>query len=110
MAAASQRKSDYLLIDISNSFTKLAFSSQHRVARPSRLRTQGVTIAAIKRLLAERSVRAVVVSSVVPAKNGAISKAAGAVRVVFVGAKTDLGVGIDYPTPASIGADRLANA
>jgi len=110
MAAASQRKSDYLLIDISNSFTKLAFSSQHRVARPSRLRTQGVTIAAIKRLLAKRSVRAVVVSSVVPAKNGAITKAAGAVRVVFVGAKTDLGVGIDYPTPASIGADRLANA
>jgi type III pantothenate kinase len=29
---------------------------------------------------------------------------------VFVGPKTDLGVGIDYPAPGSIGADRLANA
>ena len=31
-------------------------------------------------------------------------------RTITVGAKINLGVGIDYPKPASIGADRLANA
>jgi len=30
--------------------------------------------------------------------------------VKFVGAKCNLGVGVDYPNPDSIGADRLANA
>lgn len=30
--------------------------------------------------------------------------------ILFVSAKCNLGVGVDYPTPASIGADRLANA
>ncbi len=31
-------------------------------------------------------------------------------RVLFIDAKCDLGVGVDYPAPETIGADRLANA
>ena len=51
------------------------------------------------------------VSSVVPEKNSAISKAAKKkARVVWLDWKLNLGVGIDYPNPQSIGADRLANA
>src|SRR5207249_11804718 len=52
----------------------------------------------------------VVVSSVVPAKNSAILKAAGKRKVLWVDWKLKLGVDIDYPKPQSIGADRLANA
>jgi type III pantothenate kinase len=53
----------------------------------------------------------VVVSSVVPGKNSAISRAARKkVKVLWLDWKLKLGVGIDYPKPQSIGADRLANA
>ena len=51
-----------------------------------------------------------VVSSVVPAKNSAILKAAGETDVLWLDRKLKLGVEIDYPKPQSIGADRLANA
>jgi len=110
MRTGSKPEIDYLLIDVSNSFTKLAFSSAERVARPSQMPTRKLTQSALTKLITSRRIRAIVVSSVVPAKNGLIKKAAGAARVLFVDAKTNLGVGVDYPAPHSIGADRLANA
>jgi type III pantothenate kinase len=55
-------------------------------------------------------VRAIIVSSVVPKRNKAITAAAGSTRVLFLSPRLDLGVGVDYPEPGSIGADRLANA
>ena len=62
-------------------------------------------------LLVQREARKVVVSSVVPAKNSAISRAARKkAKVIWLDWKLKLGVGIDYPKPQSIGADRLANA
>jgi len=61
--------------------------------------------------LRQRQVRKVVVSSVVPTKNSAISKAAHTkARVLWLDWKLKLGVAIEYPNPQSIGADRLANA
>ena len=39
-----------------------------------------------------------------------VKRGAGKTPVTFVDPKTKLGVGIDYPNPRSIGADRLANA
>ena len=110
MAAASKRKTDYLLIDVSNSYTKFAFSTLHRVARASRIRTKDVTAAAVKAVLGGRPVGAVIVSSVVPAKKAAIKKAVGSLPLLFVNPASNLGVGVDYPAPHSIGADRLANA
>ena len=101
---------DYLLIDISNSFTKLAFATTRRVAKPMRLPTEKLSASALRRILRGQSVGAVVVSSVVPKKNKVIERAAGSARTLFLNTKLDLGVGIDYPAPRSIGADRLANA
>jgi type III pantothenate kinase len=101
---------DYLLIDISNSFTKLAFATTKRVQRASRLPTKKLNVRALKDFLGARSVSAIVVSSVVPKKNAVIRKAAKGLRVLFVNGYVDLGVAIDYPSPRSIGADRLANA
>lgn len=61
--------------------------------------------------LRQQKVQKVVVSSVVPAKNSAISRAAKKrAKVVWVDWKLKLGVEIDYPKPRSIGSDRLANA
>ena len=110
MRAAPKRKIDYLLIDVSNSFTKLAFSTRDRVSRAIKIPTKKLTRDALEQHLRSREVTAVVVSSVVPAKNRTIANAAGKSRVLFIGADCRLGVGVDYPAPQTIGADRLANA
>jgi type III pantothenate kinase len=105
-----KRTTDYLLVDISNSYTKLAFASRRRLAKPMRHPTKGLTVALLRRLLRGQKVQTVVVSSVVPRKNKVIAAAAGSSRLLFLTPQLDLGVGIDYPAPRSIGADRLANA
>ena len=110
MRASGKRATDYLLIDISNSFVKLAFATTQKIRKPMRLPTNKLTATAMRRLLSGRKVETIIVSSVVPKKNRAISAAAGSARVLFLNPKLDLGVGIDYPKPHSIGADRLANA
>jgi len=104
------RGSDYLLVDISNSYAKFAFASRRRVLAPTRMPTSKLSSGVVARTLRERNVGKMVVSSVVPAKNSAILKAAGKVNVLWLDWKLELGVEIDYPNPQSIGADRLANA
>jgi type III pantothenate kinase len=105
------RRSDYLLIDISNSYAKIAFASRERIANPAPIPTARLSINVVAEFLRRRQVKKLVVSSVVPAKNAAISKAAhNKAQVLWLDSKTQLGVAIDYPKPESIGADRLANA
>jgi len=110
MRVAGQRTTDYLLVDISNSYTKLAFATKRKIGKPTRHPTNELTIPVLRRILHGRSVEAVVVSSVVPRKNKVVAKAAGSAYLLFLGPELDLGIGIDYPAPRSIGADRLANA
>ena len=105
------RRSDYLLIDVSNSYAKLAFASKERVSDPARIPTSKLSSSVVAAFLRRRHVRKVVVSSVVPEKDSAISKAAhNKAEVLWLDWKMNLGVAIDYPKPQSIGADRLANA
>jgi type III pantothenate kinase len=105
------RHSDYLLIDVSNSYAKLAFASRDRVSNPARIPTSELSSNVVAGFLKRREVKKLVVSSVVPTKNSAISKAAhNKAQVLWLDWKLKLGVTIDYPKPRSIGADRLANA
>ena len=97
-----------LLIDISNSFTKTCLVVGDSISRVKRLPTPSLDAAQILALYPSNQIEAVVLSSVVPSKNLVIHAAFA--RVLEVGAALDLGVGIDYPSPRSIGADRLANA
>jgi type III pantothenate kinase len=106
----ARRKFDYLLIDISNSFTKIAFATKTRISRPTRLRTKDLTSQKIRALLHGKKVDRIVVCSVVPVKNAGIRKAAGGTKILWLGPRLKLGVKIDYPKPNMIGADRLANA
>jgi type III pantothenate kinase len=101
---------DYLLIDISNSFTKFAFARRTALFRSKRVATRDFTAAYLRRVLKKRKVGRLVVSSVVPKKNRAIRRAAGTNKVLWLSSRSKLGVGIDYPVPRTIGADRLANA
>ncbi len=104
------RRSDYLLIDVSNSYAKVAFASRDRLSNPARILTSEISSSVVAEFLRRRHVNKVVVSSVVPTKNSAISKAAhNKAQVLWLNSKLKLGVTIDYPKPESIGADRLAN-
>jgi type III pantothenate kinase len=100
-----------LLIDVSNSYAKIAFASRERVFNPTRVPTAELSSRMIAEFLRRRQVKKLVVSSVVPTKNSAISKAGhNTAQVLWLNWKLKLGVTIDYPKPQSLGADRLANA
>ena len=110
MPARDSLTTDYLLIDVSNSFVKLAPATTEKIGKTVRLPTSKLTAAAIRQILRTRRARTIVISSVVPKKNKAIERGAGSARALFLTPGLNLGVGIDYPQPGSIGADRLANA
>jgi len=105
------RRSDYLLIDVSNSYAKIAFASKQRVSKPAQISTAKLSSGVVAEFLGRRQVKKLVVSSVVPTRNSAISKGAhNKAQVLWLDWKLKLGVAIDYPNVGSIGADRLANA
>lgn len=106
----SKARFDYLLIDISNSFTKIALSTTKRISRPARIPTHSLTSQKLRPYLRGKRVGRIIVCSVVPAKNAVIRKSAGSTKILWLGPRVQLGVRIDYPNPKSIGADRLANA
>ena len=110
VSQAMARATDYLLIDISNSFTKLAFASTDRIALRKRLPTERFNASFLRAFVGNRQIRRWVVCSVVPKKNREVRKAAGKTKVFWLGPGVNLGVGVNYPNPKSIGADRLANA
>jgi type III pantothenate kinase len=106
----SATAADFLLIDNSNSFTKFALARAEKVGRVRKVRTAELNATSLKNALAGWKWKAAVLSSVVPAKGEAIAEYLSPTSVLQVSAKVKLGVGIDYPQPKSIGADRLANA
>src|SRR5688572_21010479 len=103
---------DYLLIDNSNSFTKFALASREKIGPSRKLRTSEVAPASLKKTLRGWRWKTVVLSSVVPDKGEVMANylKTGTTKVLKVSAKIRLGVGVKYPKPATIGADRLANA
>src|ERR1041384_3250378 len=108
---AAKKQVDYLLVDISNSYTKLAFATTQRLTTTLRHPTAKLTTGLLRRILSRQNVRAIIVSSGAPQKNRVVAAAAaGSLRVLFLNPDLDLGVGIDYPSPKTIGADRLPKA
>jgi type III pantothenate kinase len=97
-----------LVIDISNSFTKFAVCRGVAIGRLHRIPTPELTAVAFA--AATRTLRfdAAIVGSVVPARTAAVRRA---LRTPLheLRHRSPLGVTIDYPKPAAIGADRLAN-
>jgi type III pantothenate kinase len=104
------RAKNYLLIDISNSFTKVALATSRGISQPKRIATKKLTTSFLRSFLNKRKIDIFVVCSVVPKKNRAVKGVAGKRKVLWVSPRLELGVGIDYPNSKAIGADRLANA
>src|SRR5437762_3287549 len=99
---------EFLLIDISNSFTKFALASCEKLGEGREIATAKLDAATLRKITRGWKFERVVLSSVVPAKSTLIASLKKAVLRVSPNLK--LGVGVDYPNPKRIGADRLANA
>lgn len=102
-------RGNILLVDISNSFVKLAVARGGRIGRVHRLPTKTLAAAQIRTIVGTRLLAGTVAASVVPKKNREVNAACGP-GVCWIGPSVKLGVGIDYPNPQGIGPDRLANA
>ena len=102
-------RGEVLLVDISNTFAKLAIAKNGRIGRVHRLPTGSLQAAQIREITDGHRLRGTVAASVVPKKCREVDSACGP-GVCWVGPDIKLGVGIDYPSPRGIGADRLANA
>lgn len=110
-------KHTFLVIDIGNTSTSLGLYRGGRVSRVGRIekvvQTDGSVADAMKKAAGNSRVTAVGIASVVPSLNplwrGAVQRLFS-VDPVFIDHTLPLGVNVTYPKPASIGADRLANA
>ena len=103
---------DYLLIDISNSFTKIVPSSaKSLVDNIISIPTNEINERCLKDLSwnSDLSDFSVILSSVVPKLNTKVESVFGKERILEISNSVNIGE-IDYPEPQSIGADRLANA
>lgn len=102
----------WLLIDNSNTRTKFALAAAETLL-PWRgvLSTSEVSSETLESLLDGVEFDAVMICSVVPAKAAVFSEYFdGGKPLHFLTCASPLGMGIDYPQPSQIGADRLANA
>jgi type III pantothenate kinase len=106
-----------LVVDIGNTSTSVGCYAAGRVLRVQRIETARAASAAIRRIaraaLAGRAARGAMIASVVPRVDDiwrdALEPIIGG-PVAFVSHRLQLGLPLRYPRPASIGADRLANA
>ncbi|MDB6077589.1 MAG: type pantothenate kinase [Akkermansiaceae bacterium] len=102
----------WLLIDNSNTRTKFALGDATRLSTwRAWLPTAEISDASLNTLLAEIKIDGVLLCSVVPEK-ARIIREHFEPRLPFhaMSARSRLNIGIDYPQPEQIGADRLANA
>jgi type III pantothenate kinase len=106
-----------LLFDIGNTHTHLGLANDQRVAKQTDIPTLawfgggGATL--VKKFVGKNKIVGAALCSVVPRATPFVRKTVRAtwkLATLELNAKTIRGVGVDYPTPATIGADRLANA
>lgn len=102
----------WLLVDNSNTRTKFALGDAEGLREwRGTLPTADVSPETLSPLLENISFEGALVGSVVPAKAEVLLEfLAQRGPVHRLGPESPLGIGIDYPMPAQIGADRLANA
>jgi type III pantothenate kinase len=106
-----------LLFDIGNTHTHLGLADGERVIKHVNVPTakwfDRSASALVKRFVGRNKIDGAVLCSVVPRATPLarkLARAAWNLEIIEINAKTARGVGIDYPKPKTIGADRLANS
>lgn len=117
MAQRVQHRCVLLLLDIGNTHTHAAVAETARMMRPTNFPTTAwknrKLPSQLSTILRRKAPAGVALCSVVPEVTGNAARAvqsAWGVKVFQLDAQTARGIGIDYPRPKTIGADRLANA
>jgi type III pantothenate kinase len=106
-----------LLFDIGNTHTHIGLADDQRVLRQTDISTLawfgGGAAALVEKFTGKNQITGAVLCSVVPRATPLVRRT---VRTLWkldtleLNAQTIRGVGVDYPKPATIGSDRLANA
>ncbi len=101
----------HLLIDNSNTRTKFAISENGKL-HPwiERVNTAEISEQTITKALSDQQWDATLLCSVVPEKAAIIAATLSDQLIHQLCYKSKLGIGINYPKPEQIGADRLVNA
>ncbi len=106
-----------LLFDIGNTHTHLGLATDKRVVNQANIPTRewiGRKAAAlVKKFVGGKKINGTILCSVVPQATPLVRKAVRSfwnLDTLELNAQTVRGVGIDYPKPKTIGADRLANS
>ncbi len=104
----------HLLIDNSNTRTKFSIS-EHGKLEPwiTHINTTEISAQTIQEALKDQRWDSTLLCSVVPKKAITLSQTISDISgkpLHQLSYKSKLGIGIDYPTPSQIGADRLVNA
>ena len=106
-----------LLLDIGNTHTHVAFAPRSQVRGRKEILTKrwfdGSAASELESLIAGRRISAAAICSVVPAATPIARDLIQSIRGIStfeLTCKTSGRLGIDYPKPETIGADRLANA
>ena len=98
-----------LLIDVGNGRTKFGLASSEDILERREHPTRELSPAAVREVVKGWQFESVVICSVVPKVLPAFREVFGS-QLIELRYDTPLGIGIRYPKPESIGADRLANA
>jgi type III pantothenate kinase len=106
-----------LLFDIGNTHTHLGLANRRRVVKQTDILTRdwrrGSAESQVRKFVGRKKLEGAAVCSVVPAVTPYVRKFVQRnwnLTCLELTAKTVRGVGIDYPKPKTVGADRLANA
>ena len=101
----------WLVADLSNSTCKFAITTRKCIIATERLATTSLSLDKLNEILQKWPIEQVIIASVVPKATQLITRFCKKknLPLLCIDAKTDLGIKIRYPNPASIGADRLVN-
>jgi type III pantothenate kinase len=99
----------FLLINLNNTTTKFALADAERIEAKRIIPTGKLTTRSVRRITASWRFDRAILGSVVPSKN-TLFRTLLRKQLLELTPALDLGIGIDYPQPKQIGADRLANA
>jgi type III pantothenate kinase len=106
-----------LLLDIGNTHTHVGLANDCRVVKQTNIPTRewfgGNAPSLVNRFTGGNKIEGVAMCSVVPRATPFVKKyvrATWKLGTLELNSQTIRGVGVDYPKPKSIGADRLANA
>lgn len=110
-ASKFSQTEQWLVVDLSNTTSKFALTTPHRILTTRRLATENLSLQSLNTIMKEWSVQRVIIASVVPKATQVITRFCKKKKLplLSIDAKSDLGVTIRYPNPTSIGADRLVN-